>query len=202
MAEIPQIIRLHKCSWLRTKQRELENQRDQVHKELVGVHEAEKKNIVERHKTELEAMHASLDSKQKELEIQNLTKEELAVKVEKLKQQRAEVENFLEAQKEAALASQGEQMAKGHLRELHDAEDRLARREKEMQEERDRLETKIDQLQNSSELEKIELRDQLMRMQDQLLENEADLRSHKQVSAAKCDDSTTLVLHPPRCCRC
>ena len=187
---------------LQEKQRELENQRDQVHKELVGVHEAEKKNIVERHKMELEAMHASLDSKQKELEIQNLTKEELAVKVEKLKQQKAEVENFLEAQKEAALASQGEQMANGHLRELQDVEDRLARREKEMQEERDRLETKIDQLQNSSELEKIELRDQLMRMQDQLLENEADLRSHKQVSTAKCGDFTTLVLHPPRRCRC
>ena len=162
------------------KQKELERQRDEVHRELSQMHAAEKQKIVTKHTEELEAMHQALDIKEKELIAQkNLTQDELASKVNELQKQKKEVEQYLEAQKDAALAAQGQQMSKEHLQELHAAEARLAQREQEMQMERDRLEAKLLIMQDSNETEKIELKKQLERMQDQLLQNEADLRSHK-----------------------
>jgi len=165
---------------LAEKQMELEKQRAEVHKELVQIHELEKQKIVAKHTQELEAMHQALDNKERELSAQNLTRQELTTKVDNLNSQRNEIEKYLETQKEAALASQGQQMAKEHLKELHTAEARLTQREYEMQMERDRLEAKLSRMQDSSEGEKVALRRQLERMQEQLLQNEADLRSHKQ----------------------
>jgi hypothetical protein len=138
-------------------------------------------------------MHQALNAKEKELEQQNLTKEEMTSKIQLLGKQRKEVEQFLEAQKSAALAAQGEQMAKEHLKELHGAEERLALREKQMQQERNKLELKLNELKDSNDQEKGQLRDQLVKMQDQLRQNEADLRSHKQEVSQDIDDEMKRV---------
>jgi hypothetical protein len=165
------------------REKEIQTQRSVVERELHATYEEERKKIAMEHQNELTAMAAALAEKQSAMVLKHaeLGRDNVQRHVQELELQRAQVERQLQQQKESELAAQKAAMTQAHLKELEDAKAQIAERELEVRTERDRLERQLETTrtaQGKSDAEKRELEGQLRSMQEQLQQNEADLRAH------------------------